>query len=61
MKWTEPRFVAVGLRALSLREEERTQSTADSFRNQTVEINQTQSKEREKQANRKIKLKSSKR
>lgn len=30
------------------REEERAQSNADSFRNQTVEINQTQSKEREK-------------
>lgn len=58
VKWTEPRFVAAGLGTLRLRK--RTQLTANSFRNQTVKINQTQSKGKEKQANRKIKLKSSK-
>lgn len=60
MKWTEPRFVAAGPRSLRLRDEEKPQSTVDSFRNQTEEINQTQSKEREKQANGKIKPKPSK-
>ncbi|KAK5902747.1 hypothetical protein CesoFtcFv8_007976 [Champsocephalus esox] len=60
VEWTEPSFVSVGLRALRLRDEERAQSTADSFRSQTDEINQTQSKEREKQANGKIRPKSSK-
>lgn len=57
MKWTESRFAAAGPKAFRLRDEERAPST---FGNQTEEINQTQSKERGKQANGKIKPKPSK-
>lgn len=42
------------------RKKKEQKSTAGSFRNQTVDVKQTRSKEREEQANGKIKLKSSK-